>query len=104
MLENPAKPTALPGAGIPCPRRVPEEMRILGEGAAPLPLLTATAGLVLALLPPPWSTGKKLQRRDLGMMGSGALLGQGHCLAAGHGIGDQSHPGNILGCEEIRVG
>lgn len=96
MLESPAKPTALPGVASPAPR-VPEEMRILGEGAAPLALLTATAGSVLALLPPPWSTGKMmLQRRDLGMMGSGALLGQGHSLAAGHRIGDQSHPGDIL--------
>lgn len=97
-----AAPVALPGVGIPCPRRVPEEMRtlgfgfgrILGEGAAPLPVLTATAGLVWASLPPPSSTGKMmLPRRDLGMMGS--LLGEGPCLAAGHGTEGQSHPGDI---------
>lgn len=99
-------PTALPGVGIPCPRRVPEEMRILGEGAAPLPLLTATAGLVLASLPPPSSTAKMtLQRRDLEIMGFGALLGEGHGLAAGHSIGRHLDATlgtfqRVLGCEE----
>lgn len=99
-------PTALPGVGIPCSGRVPEETRILGEGAAPLPVLTATAGLVLASLPPPSSTGKMmLQRRDLEMMGFSALLGEGHSLAAGHSIGGHLDPTlgtfwRVLGCEE----
>lgn len=87
---EPSKTYSTAWSGHPLPQGVPEEMRILGEGAAPLPLLTATAGLVLASLPPPWNTGKMmLQRRDLRMMGSGALL------AAGHRTGDQSHPGDI---------
>lgn len=89
-------PTALPGQGIPCPRRVPEERRIWGEGAAPLAVLTAAAGSVLASLPPPSSTGKMvLQKRDLEVMGSGALPGKAHWLPAGHRIGRQTHPGDI---------
>lgn len=45
-------------SGHSLPRRVPEEMRILGEGAAPLPVLTAATGLILASLPPPSSAGE----------------------------------------------
>jgi len=75
--------TVLPGVGIPSPRDVPTHWELWPDELGLL-VPPGAAGLVLASLLPPSSAGNvMLPRRDLEGMGSGALPGAGHGLAAG---------------------